>query len=104
MVKCFWCPMKQLRTASNSYIFAFTCESIDRMGANSKFGNVYLSLSTRLSNDLPLLSITGCHLFNGETILAKHHQSVVELTIRELLRPGAQREATLGNFVKLRGN
>ncbi|RQM14524.1 hypothetical protein DD237_003146 [Peronospora effusa] len=84
--------------------FAFACESIDRTGAFTKIHNVQMALGSRLNQDLLLLSTTACHLYNGETMFAKHQQSVVEPVLRGLLRSGTQREATLSNFVESRGN
>ncbi|UIZ28931.1 hypothetical protein KXD40_007205 [Peronospora effusa] len=84
--------------------FAFACESIDRTGSFTKIHNVQMALGSRLNQDLLLLSTTACHLYNGETMFAKHQQSVVEPVLRGLLRSGTQREATLSNFVESRGN
>ncbi|EGZ11143.1 hypothetical protein PHYSODRAFT_520653 [Phytophthora sojae] len=83
--------------------FAFACEAIDRVGVGTKFQDVRLVLGSRLDCALPLLSTVGCHLFNGETMLARRQEAVVEPAFRELLRPPVQREATLSNFVKSRG-
>ena len=45
-----------------------------------------------------------CHLFNGEKMIAKEQQAKVEQAFRDLLRLLVQREVTLSNFVKSRGN
>ncbi|OWZ16493.1 hypothetical protein PHMEG_0009706 [Phytophthora megakarya] len=37
-------------------------------------------------------------------MITKHQENVVEIVCRELLRYLAQRETTLSNFVKSRGN
>ncbi|OWZ16492.1 hypothetical protein PHMEG_0009705 [Phytophthora megakarya] len=82
---------------------AFACESLDRVGEFTKFYDAHLALGSCLDRCLPLLSITACQVYNGETTIAKH-QDVVEPACRELLYPLVQREASLSNFVKSRGN
>ncbi|KAL4150964.1 hypothetical protein PRNP1_010350 [Phytophthora ramorum] len=83
---------------------AFACESIDRVGARPNFQDAYLSVGPRLDGALPMLSTIACHLYNGETMVAKHQRAAVEFPLRELLRPLVQREVTLSNFVKSRGS
>jgi len=83
---------------------ALACESIDRVGAGATFGDVRLALGPRVEQEVPLLSVAACQLYNGETRLGPHQESVVEPVFRDLLAPLAQREATLRNFVKSRGN
>ncbi|KAE9345832.1 hypothetical protein PR003_g7734 [Phytophthora rubi] len=82
----------------------FACESVDRVGGRTKLRAAHLALGSDLGRKLPLLPITACQVFNGETMLAKHQQRVVEPAFREFLGPLPQREATLSNFVKSRGN
>ncbi|EGZ11162.1 hypothetical protein PHYSODRAFT_337908 [Phytophthora sojae] len=71
---------------------------------HTKIRAAHLALGSCLGLELPLLPIIACQVYNGETSLAKHQQDVVEPAFREFLRPLAQREAALSNFVKSRGN
>ncbi|KAG6583091.1 uncharacterized protein IUM83_06183 [Phytophthora cinnamomi] len=83
---------------------AFARESIGRVGARSTFRDVQLALGSSRSGNLPLVPTIASLVFNGETMLSKEQQDALEPVFRELLRPLARRETTLGNFVKSRGN
>ncbi|POM69331.1 Hypothetical protein PHPALM_14391 [Phytophthora palmivora] len=83
---------------------AFACEAIDRVGLRATFQDVHMTLGCRLDGNLSMLSTIACHLYNGQTMITKHPEQAVELAFRELLRRLAQRETTLSNFVKSRGN
>ncbi|KAG1697926.1 hypothetical protein DVH05_015410 [Phytophthora capsici] len=84
--------------------FSFVCESLNRFGGFAKIRDGRLALGSGLDRELPLLSTIACHVFNGETTVAKHQDGVVEPALREFLRPLEQRETTLSNFVASRGN
>uniref|UniRef100_A0AAV1V4W0 ubiquitinyl hydrolase 1 n=1 Tax=Peronospora matthiolae TaxID=2874970 RepID=A0AAV1V4W0_9STRA len=83
---------------------AFARESLARGGTITKFRDVHLALGQQLDQELPLLSTIACHVFTGETMMAKEQRAKVEQAFRDLLRPLAQRETTLSNFVTSRGN
>eukprot|EP00644_Phytophthora_capsici_P009382 jgi/Phyca11/543907/estExt2_Genewise1Plus.C_PHYCAscaffold_130295 len=83
---------------------SFVCESLNRFGGFAKIRDGRLALGSGLDRELPLLSTIACHVFNGETTVAKHQDGVVKPALREFLRPLAQRETTLSNFVASRGN
>ncbi|GMF56711.1 unnamed protein product [Phytophthora fragariaefolia] len=105
ILELLWANRGDPKACNFSFVnLAFACECIDRVGGHSKFRDAHLSLGCGLDRDLPLLSLIACHVYNGETMLTKHQQDVVEPSFRKLLEPLAQREATLGNFVKSRGN
>ena len=99
---------KELPECSFRFVnFTFACESVSRVEGPSKFRNVHMVLGTKLNHrnqDLPLLPISACYLYNGETMLTNHQEIVMEPILRDLLRPGVQRETTLSNFDKSRGN
>ncbi|GMF14764.1 unnamed protein product [Phytophthora lilii] len=100
-----WSNQEVSPTCSFRFInLKFASESIDRVGVGAKFQDIHLSLGTSLDQNIPLLSITACNIYNGETVLAKNQRNVVKPAFHELLNPLAQRETTLSNFVKSRGN
>ncbi|POM77768.1 Hypothetical protein PHPALM_4794 [Phytophthora palmivora] len=68
---------------------AFACEAIDRVGLRATFQDVHMTLSCRLDGNLSMLSTIACHLYNGDG---------------KTPRTSSQRETTLSNFVKSRGN
>ena len=68
------------------------------------FRDVHLALGQQLGQELPLQSTIACHVFIGETMMAKERRAKVEQAFCDLLRSLAQREMTLSNFVKSRGN
>ncbi|KAG3165356.1 hypothetical protein PI126_g4645 [Phytophthora idaei] len=63
-----------------------------------------MALGCRLDQEVPVLSLAACHVFNGETMPTTRQQAVLNNVLCDLLKPVAQREATLGNFVMSRGN
>ncbi|ETK77423.1 hypothetical protein L915_16303 [Phytophthora nicotianae] len=84
--------------------FAFACETLDHGEVLTKFHDVQLALGASFDQDLSLLSMVACHVYNGETMLANDQENAVQTAFRGLLRPLAQRTATLSNFVRSRGN
>ena len=92
------------RTKVHFIDLAFARESLARGDPYTKFSNVFLALGYQVGQDLPLLSAIACHLFNGETIIAKEQQAKVEQAFRDLLRLLVQREEISSNFVRSRGN
>ncbi|KAG3193069.1 hypothetical protein C6341_g343 [Phytophthora cactorum] len=84
--------------------FALVCEGVDRIGRKTQFRDVPLALGCRLDQEVPVLSLAACHVFNGETMPTTRQQAVLNNVLCDLLKPVAQREATLGNFVMSRGN
>ncbi|KAL4110135.1 hypothetical protein PRIC1_001828 [Phytophthora ramorum] len=83
----------------------FAWESIGRVGKHSKFRDMmHLILGSQLDRAVSLLSASACYLYNGETMVPKREQTVVEPVFRELLHPVAQREVALNDFVQSRGS
>ncbi|KAL4138171.1 hypothetical protein PRIC2_001678 [Phytophthora ramorum] len=83
----------------------FAWESIGRVGKHSKFRDMmHLILGSQLGRAVSLLSASACYLYNGETMVPKREQTVVEPVFRELLHPVAQREVALNDFVQSRGS
>ncbi|CAI5741646.1 unnamed protein product [Hyaloperonospora brassicae] len=96
---------KQVPACSFRFVnLAFACESIRRVEALPVFSDVHMVLGADLDQDLPLLPTSACYLYNGEPMLTGRQKVVMEPTLRALLAPATQREATLSNFVKSRGN
>ncbi|KAG3026700.1 hypothetical protein PC121_g3879 [Phytophthora cactorum] len=105
ILELLWSARGDSTACSFSFVnLAFACESLDRGDGSTKFHETHLALGSSLDQDLPLLSMIACHVYNGETMLAKHQENAVETACRALLGPLVQREATLSNFVKSRGN
>ncbi|CAI5705089.1 unnamed protein product [Peronospora farinosa] len=82
---------------------AFAFESLARDGKDTKFQDTHLTLGYGLDRKLPILSTVACHVYNGETMLAKSKQMDMKPAFRDFLRPLAQREVVLSNFVNSRG-
>ncbi|KAF4128787.1 putative polycystin-1, partial [Phytophthora infestans] len=107
ILELLWTTTRGDTTACSFFSFvnlAFACETLGRVGASTKFLDAHLALGSSLDRNLPLLSVIACHIYNGETMLAKHQEDTAEPTFREFLGPLSQREATLSNFIKSRGN
>ncbi|POM75680.1 LOW QUALITY PROTEIN: Hypothetical protein PHPALM_7182 [Phytophthora palmivora] len=105
ILELLWSTRGNSPACSFSFVnLAFACESLNRVGAFTKFNDAYLALGSCIDHDLAVLSIIACQVYNGETVVAKNQESVVVPAFRELLLPLVQRAATLSNFVKSRGN
>ncbi|KAG2522160.1 hypothetical protein BBO99_00006104 [Phytophthora kernoviae] len=105
ILELLWSSRKSSTACNFRFLnLSFACEGIDRVGAQTKFRCVRQALGSRLDQSLALLSTVACHLYNGETMLAKHQLATVETETRKLLGPLGQRESNLRNFVTSRGN
>ncbi|TDH71197.1 hypothetical protein CCR75_002704 [Bremia lactucae] len=83
---------------------AFAHEGLGRAGKLVKYKDLHLAMGSRLHAKLPLLSIIACDVFNGETMMVKGQEEIVEVACRLLIGPLTQRESVLSNFVTSRGN
>ncbi|KAF4147690.1 hypothetical protein GN958_ATG03045 [Phytophthora infestans] len=83
---------------------AFAWDNIGRFAKLPRLLKVDLALGSSLDRAFPLSVAASCHLYNGETMLLKDQQTAIDPICRVLLRPLAQRVATISNFVKSRGN
>ncbi|CAI5746922.1 unnamed protein product [Peronospora destructor] len=57
---------------------AFAFDSLARDGDDTKFQDTRLTLGCGLDRKLPILSIVACHVYNGETMLAKSKEVDVD--------------------------
>lgn len=83
---------------------AFAWDNIGRFAKLPRLLKVDLALGSSLDRAFPLSVAASCHLYNGETMLLKDQQTAIDPICRVLLRPLAQRVATISNIVKSRGN
>ncbi|KAE9037067.1 hypothetical protein PR001_g7199 [Phytophthora rubi] len=83
---------------------AFAWKCIESVGTNATLGEVDLVLGSSVGTALPLLATIASHVYNGDTMLVEHQQEVLRPDFHMFLGTLVQREGTLSNFVKSRGN